>query len=367
MVSKGAKHLLLLSRSGANNTRSTSLIKELQNGGVHVYAPKCDISDSQSLQMVIDHCMVNMPPIRGCIQAAMDIRVRKNIVVGNQARTNLKQDSLFENMTLDAWRASLQPKVTGTWNLHSQLPRDLDFFVIFSSVAGTIGSQGQANYAAGNAFQDELARHRLRQGERAISLNLSILEEEGYATENQELFAQWARKRTISMSQPEVFALLEHYCNKNAAIDPARSQLVLGLDLPADVSRRGEDLASWMNEPMFDSLHQMATSSSTDGNASGPSKDVNLYQQVHCAKSLSEAAEYLGTELLAKVSKILSLDLETFDKTRPLHTYGVDSLIAAELRNWFQKVLRVDVTVFEILGGATAATLIQAVAERIHR
>lgn len=283
-----------------------------------------------------------------------------------QDSTNSRQDSLFENMTLDAWRSSLQPKVAGTWNLHSQLPRDLDFFVIFSSVAGTVGSQGQANYAAGNAFQDEIARYRVRQGERAISLNLSILEEEGYATENQELFAQWARKRTVSMSQPEVLALLEHYCNKNAVIDPECSQLVLGLELPGDVAKRGEDLASWMGEPMFSNLHQMTTSSSTDGNAGGPSKGTDLSEQVHFAKSLSEAAEYLGQGISAKVSKILSLELESFDKTQPLHTYGVDSLIAAELRNWFQKALKVDVTVFEILGGATAITLSQAVAGRMR-
>ncbi|KAI0909849.1 KR domain-containing protein [Ustulina deusta] len=49
-------------------------------------------------------------------------------------------------------------------NLHQQLPRDLDFFVLFSSPAGTISSQGQSNYAAGNTFQDKLAAYRLARG-----------------------------------------------------------------------------------------------------------------------------------------------------------------------------------------------------------
>lgn len=57
---------------------------------------------------------------------------------------------------------------------------------------------------------------------------------------------------------------------------------------------------------------------------------------------------------------------ESFDLNQPLHNYGVDSLIAVELRNWFIKTLKVDLAVFEILGGATAMMLGQAAAEKMR-
>ncbi|GAM35400.1 polyketide synthase [Talaromyces pinophilus] len=120
-------------------------------------------------------------------------------------------DSVFENIDHDAWSASLRPKVDGSWNLHQQLPRDLDFFILFSSIAGAIGSQGQANYAAGNTFQDGSTKYRLSRGEKAISLNMSMIADRGYGLENEEVARRFAKSRfVLEMTQAEVLALLEH-------------------------------------------------------------------------------------------------------------------------------------------------------------
>lgn len=278
-------------------------------------------------------------------------------------------------MSHGAWTASLQPKVLGSWNLHRLLPRNLDFFILFSSISGIIGAQGQANYAAGNTFQDELARFRLHRGEKAVALDLSILAEEGYVAENKGIFARLSIKQALSMSQSDVFSLLQHYCSNSGStlVDPTRpSQLVLGLEHLGDVIGRGEEVAGWMQEPMFANLHQVtrgSSSSSANDDTGGVSKehDYVLISQIQAAESLAEAAETLAHGLAAKLSKILSLPPDSFDHSQPLHTYGVDSLIAVELRNWFQKVLKMDIAVFEILGGATAMTLGRTVAEKLRQ
>lgn len=283
-------------------------------------------------------------------------------------------------MTHEAWTASLKPKVLGSWNLHRQLPCNLNFFILFSSISGIVGAQGQANYAAGNTFQDELARFRVRQGENAVALDLSILADEGYVAENKGIFARLSIKQALSMSQSDVFSLLEHYCSgggnnmSSALVDPTlHSQLVLGLENLGDVIGRGEEIAGWMQEPMFANLHQVTrrgASSSAINNAGGGSTehDQGLISQIQAAESLMGAADVLAHGLAAKLSKILSLPADNpFDVSQPLHTYGVDSLIAVELRNWFQKVLKTDVAVFEILGGATAMTLGRAVAEKMRQ
>ncbi|KAI9740047.1 MAG: polyketide synthase [Claussenomyces sp. TS43310] len=350
MVSKGARNLVLLSRRDVNsNTELASFVHRLQSSGATVYCPKCDIADVESLTAVLDYCRANMPPIRGCIQAAMELR-----------------DAVFENMDHDAWSACLRPKVHGSWNLHQQLPRDLDFFILFSSIAGVVGSQGQSNYAGGNTFQDELAKYRLNRGEKVISLNLSMIADHGYALEHGEAARRFAKSRfVLEITQPEVLALLERYCDKRLELDPAHSQVATGLELPEDINNRGMDIMGWMQEPIFTILHQMGSSeSANDGGGSTRSKGPDLIKQLEKAASLAEAADIVANGIATKLCRVLSLAQESFDIAQPLHVYGVDSLIAVEMRNWFMQTLKVDVAVFEILGGATAGTLGRAVAEK---
>lgn len=77
MASKGAKYLILLSRSGAHSAEAIKLIEELQSKGVHVEAPACDVADVKSLASVLKEVRQVMPPIKGCIQAAMVLKVRE--------------------------------------------------------------------------------------------------------------------------------------------------------------------------------------------------------------------------------------------------------------------------------------------------
>ncbi|KAI0138627.1 putative polyketide synthase [Hypoxylon sp. NC0597] len=351
MVSKGAKNLVLLSRTGPKSSHSVSFIQSLEKKGTNVYAPQCDIADVTSLGSTLDYCRRHMPPIKGCIQAAMNIK-----------------DSMFENMSYESWTASLKPKVQGSWNLHEQLPRDLDFFIMFSSISGIIGSQGQANYAVGNTFQDGLAKYRLSQGEKATSLDLGILANDGYVAENQEVLLRFLKiKQMLPMTEAEVLFLLEHFCDKSLPFDPNRSQVVLGLGLPANIMSQGMEPANWTYEPMFANLHQMTTTIIASDNLGAPTNTgSDLIEQVANSKSLSEAADILANSLATKLSAIFSMPQEGFDPNQPLHTYGVDSLIAVELRNWFIKNLKVDLAIFEILGGATATTLGRVTAEKMR-
>jgi shikimate 5-dehydrogenase len=75
LVSKGARHLVLLSRSGASSPAAVKFVDDMTNLGVHIYAPACDITDRSRLQSIINECKYTMPPIKGCIQSSMVIRV----------------------------------------------------------------------------------------------------------------------------------------------------------------------------------------------------------------------------------------------------------------------------------------------------
>ncbi|CAP61647.1 uncharacterized protein PODANS_0_490 [Podospora anserina S mat+] len=158
MAAKGVGHLVLLSRSGATSAEALAFIERLQSQGAAIYSPVCDAADGESLRAVLDRCKAHMPPIKGCIQVATVLR-----------------DSFFEDMDHESWSVPLKSKIDASWSLHKQLTANLDFFVLFSSVAAIIGSQAQANYAAGNTFQDELSRHRISKGLRTLSVNLSLV------------------------------------------------------------------------------------------------------------------------------------------------------------------------------------------------
>ena len=75
MASRNAKHLILLSRSGVKTKAAQLLMDELKTGGVSAKAPICDVSDMASLASVLAECNKEMPPIKGCIQGSMVLKV----------------------------------------------------------------------------------------------------------------------------------------------------------------------------------------------------------------------------------------------------------------------------------------------------
>ena len=75
MVERGARNLLLLSRSGKNSDTARQLVAELESQGVSVLTPKCDVSNTVQLKRLLQNAAENMPPIKGCIQATVALRV----------------------------------------------------------------------------------------------------------------------------------------------------------------------------------------------------------------------------------------------------------------------------------------------------
>jgi NADPH:quinone reductase-like Zn-dependent oxidoreductase len=77
MAGKGARHLLLLSRSGPQSESAKTLVRDLERAGVRVAAPTCDVSNEEQLASVLSSCQQTMPPFRGCIQGTMVLRVSR--------------------------------------------------------------------------------------------------------------------------------------------------------------------------------------------------------------------------------------------------------------------------------------------------
>jgi hypothetical protein len=311
--------------------------------------PACDVTNIASLEKVVKGCELSMPPFKGRIQESMvlkvsspkeDSRYHKNFDIWTT-----KQDAIFDNMSFEEWKSSVKPKIQGSWNLHASLPKGMTFFIMLSSIYGIIGSQGQANYVAGNTYQDALARYR------------AAVASEGFLAENEDIAARLGqRTRLPPIRQEELFTLLDHYYDPSLPLPtPLRSQLLTGLEILANIKAKGGGLPHYLHQPLFRHLHQI--DSITPTTTSSSSQTLSYVAQFAAAASLTEAGSIASQALMKKLCKILSVPEEEMGADKPMHLYGVDSLIAMELRNWFTKEFSADIAIFENLGGATLGLL----------
>ena len=260
-------------------------------------------------------------------------------------------------MSYEDWTQSLAAKVHGSWNLHEALPKGMDFFVLLSSLCGIIGNGGQSNYAAGNTFQDSLAHYRVNLGEKAIAIDLGIVLSTGFVAENQRIMDHLMGLSLFSpISQDELFALFDLYCNPSTKLaDPAQCQVAMGLELARDQRTKGWDVSVILQQPLFRQLRETVSTGTSISNTK--EQDQDLKAQITGATSLANAAATISEALRNKISRVLGIGQDQITLDSRVESYGVDSLVAVELRNWLAKEVDADIAIFELLGAATFSTV----------
>ncbi|KAG9238586.1 hypothetical protein BJ875DRAFT_415989 [Amylocarpus encephaloides] len=348
MTSRGAKNLILLSRSGPKPGAPQDLVEDLTRQGICVKCPKCDICSAEQLSMVLKTYENVLPPIKGCIQGSMVL-----------------QDSSFMNMTYDQWITTIKPRVQGTWNLHSLLPKGMDFFVLLSSLTGIMGNGGQANYAAGNTYMDALAHSRIATGEKAVSLDLGWIQDQGIVAENEQLQKVLESAGfLIPISQPNLLGILDYYCNPSLELNQMNCQAIVGVASPTYSKSRGKEVHSILRRSLWRSLKLCEGQEGVTSAVTKYERKTNYEEILNNAKSHSEAAGVIEQALLEKLSISLDIPSDSIHPRKPIHTYGVDSLLAVGLRNWFKKEFRSNVSVFDIVSNSSLASVVSLVVSR---
>ncbi|NEO98311.1 MAG: type I polyketide synthase [Symploca sp. SIO2E9] len=330
MVEQGARNLVLVGRSEASALAQEAL-NQIKQQGARVLAAQADVSNQEQMAKVLEQVKGSMPQLRGIIHAA-----------------GVLDDRLLLEQNSESFTKVMEPKVRGAWNLHT-LTQDLqlDFFVCFSSTASLLGSLGQGNYSAANAFMDTLAHHRQALGLSGLSINWGPWAEVGMAANLKHRDRRRLASLGIDSMAPEIgVQLLRDLLSQNLA--------QVGV-LSIDWSKFMQHFPSGGSPTLLSEFDQQKRQVSS--------------RQLSATDLLEATADdrksLLITYLKEQVAKTLGLNASQLDVNQPLNNMGLDSLMAIELRKWITIHLNVDVPTVKFMEGLSVTNLAMQVSEQL--
>lgn len=334
LAAHGAGTIALLSRRGATAEIEEAL-NSIREKGSNVVVLKGDAADAQSLAGALAQLPADAPPLRGVVHAA-----------------GVLADGIMSEMSLEQFDRALVPKVRVAHNLHAAtLHAPLDFFVMFSSVASVLGSPGQANYAAGNAYLDVLAHSRRAAGLPATAINWGPWAGSGMAAEAGR--DESVKSRGMGLIEPEAGLDLLGRLIKSDAAQVAVMDVHWREMLKLLGSRRPALLADIACEV-------------DDAGSGEPAGRVDhaFRQQLLAADEATRTTlvqEYIRQEL----ARIIGIEPGNLETDQPLSTFGLDSLLALELKNNLEGRLDFTLPMAKLMEGPSIASLAAVTAELV--
>ena len=293
--------VIVLNGRRAPDAPAEKTVAALRTRGFRVEIELADVTDTSALDAMLARMDETLPPLAGVIHS---VGVLSDATLGNQS---------WESFETVLW-----PKMLGAWHLHrATADRDLDLFVLFSSVAGILGNPGQANHAAANTFLDQLAAHRRALGLPGQAIAWGAWSGLGEAEEQRERIAGRREASGTGWFTPEQgFKALDRLLRQDAA-----HAVVASVDWPAF----GDSLGGC--PPLLEDLLPTASDDTTEASTSSG----DLLSQLQGTPATAHE-ELLVSFLQQEVQAVLRLP------TAPAPTVGffdlgMDSLMAVELRN----------------------------------
>ncbi|MBT7303910.1 MAG: SDR family NAD(P)-dependent oxidoreductase, partial [Victivallales bacterium] len=304
LVDAGARHLVLLGRSGAS-PEARLAIGDLEQHGVRVAVHSCDVSWRDQVAEVLATVRAEMPPLRGLFHLA-----------------GVLDDGILREQTRERFDRVLAAKAMGAWHLHELTREDpLDAFVLFSSAASLLGSPGQGNYAAANAFLDALAHHRHGEELPALSVNWGSWAEVGMAARLKD--SEGERWAAAGVGWIEPYQGLETLAQVMAG-----GNVQVGV-LPIDWPRFLERIPVGMEPPWLVEMAKEARGTSVHED-SGPPELLEKLREVTPGERLATAV----LSLRQQAARVLAMpEGELPDPRRVLNELGFDSLTGVEFCN----------------------------------
>ncbi|MBF0521299.1 MAG: SDR family oxidoreductase, partial [Nitrospirae bacterium] len=289
-------------------------ISRLEAQGVIVRVMSADVAVTEDVERLFRAIDTEMPQVRGVFHAA-----------------GVLDDSVIVNQDAERFRKVMEPKVTGTWNLYSIIEnREIDFFVLFSSAASVLGSAGQSNYAAANAFLNSAAHYFSDCGIRTIAINWGLWANTGMAAKRPE------NTEAIGFNKIEVkdgLSILE-----KLLYDKHTNTCVIDINWHTYLTRLPQGINSGFLEYFY---REISDGASPEILNTGDVPESDILKDLRAASAESRG-ELLISYIKGAVNRILGSDRDAnISIEEPLMDQGFDSLMTVEFRNLISKELNI--------------------------
>lgn len=317
----GAGQIVLVSRRGAHDSGVASTLATLEREGVPATLACADVTDFQALKTALAASI--RLPLGGIFHGAGQLA-----------------DASLQNLTDAQFQQVMQAKVTGSLNLHRlSQGKEIDLFVLFSSIANLVGSAGQANYTSANGFTAALGRARHAAGLPATVIHWGPWAQVGMASD----------PRLRSKIERSGLVLLDPDLALSSMVDVLASAQTEAIIARFDWQRISTYLAQRVPLPLLDHFTQTAPTETLPGAAEDTLKPST--DKADLAKELQRqtdtvAIKHLSDYVEKTVRQVLAIDgADTLDPNRSLLEMGMDSLLSVELRNRFATQLQLKLPV----------------------
>ncbi len=328
LATHGATSLALVGRKGMDTPGADDMIATLAEAGTEAFGVAADISDPDGVAKALAEIDARGVTLRGIFHAAA--------VLDDKPVYSLSPEQLDRVML---------PKAVGAWNLHiATQDRDLDCFVMLSSIASLLGSPGQGAYVAANSVLDALAQLRRSEGLAATAVNLGALSQVGMAARHEGVEKHLARVGVGSLTPQDALAMFDRILTWNpVALSAAKMDWALW----------GGAYGKWASSSRY--RHLMPTADATD-----TASDQDSFARL----TPEERATTVEDTMAGLVCGVLRLDRGQLDNSRSLLNMGVDSLMAMELQAGIEKQLRLKVPTLELMKGVALSALVKNLTEK---
>ncbi len=333
LVDRGARHLVLSSRSGASTPELKSFVKELQSRDVDVKVVRADAGSPEDITRLLGEVRASGQPLRGLFHLAMVI-----------------DDAPLSVLTRERMQSVLGPKAYGAWLLHEGT-RDLalDCFVMFSSVSSIFGNPAQGNYSAANSFLDALAHHRRSIGLPALTMNWGVLGGEGYVARNERVAEFLARQGTTEISPGEVVNILE-------------SSLIAGsaqvMAIRVDWAKWGQFFRGMAENPLLERIF-----ASVEGQDAG-SGNSDWRLKIESAPA-GERDAVISLAVRDVVGSVLRVKPDSLRDDQPLTDLGLDSLMGVEIENSLESAIGVALPPTSLMRARTIGQIVTLISSHL--
>ncbi len=329
----GARRIALMGRRGEPSTEAAAAIARWREKGVEVFAIGCDVADAGALAKVLN----DLRPLAGVIHSAMVL-----------------EDMPLAALTEEVLERVLPAKVVGATHL-DRLTRqdDLDYFVLFSSMATLIGNHGQSAYVAANAYMEGIVRRRRAEGQPALAVGWGAISDVGYLTRDRETAALVRRMSGgLDFSGAQVSRVLDRLLTLGEAVDPVVHVSPMGWNAVSVTLRT-------LSEPTFGLLKTLGK------RAEGEGSDDDL-RAVLTGLPEDSAKTRLATWLVGRIANILHVPEKAVEASRPVADLGIDSLMGVELGLTVQEALGDDIPVTMISDSLSIHNISARIVRHLH-